>query len=43
MCKFTLNSTCSDSTGISLSYVVFGCEPTLHLEHTVHAVTDGPV
>ena len=43
MCEFALNSTCSASTGISPAYVVFGHEPTLPLEHAVHAVTDGPV
>ena len=29
--------------GISLAYVVFGREPTLPLEYTVHVVTDGPI
>ena len=43
MCEFALNSTCSASTGISPAYVLFGHEPTLPLEHAVHAVTDGPV
>ena len=42
-CEFALNSICSASTGISPAYVLFGCEPTLPLEHAVHAVTDGPV
>ena len=43
MCEFALNSTHSASTGISPAYVLFGCEPTLPLEHAVHTVTDGPV
>ena len=43
MCEFALNSTHSASIGISPAYVMFGCKPTLPLEHAVRAVTDGPV
>ena len=43
MCKFALNYTYSASTGISPAYIVFSHEPTLPLEHAVHAVADGPV
>ena len=43
MYEFALNSTYSASTGISPAYVLFGCEPTLPIEHAVLAITDGPV
>ena len=43
MCEFVLNSTHSTSNGVSPAYVVFSREPSLPLEHKVHAVTDGPV
>ena len=43
MCEFALNSTHSASTGISPAYVLFGHDPTLPLEHAVHAATDRPV
>ena len=43
MYEFALNSTHSASTGSSPAYIVFDHEPTLPLEHTAHAVIDGPV
>ena len=43
MYEFALNSIHSAFTGLSTAYVVFGREPSLPLEHTVHAVTDGPI
>ena len=43
MYEFALNSIYSALTGISPAYVVYGHEPTLPLENSAHAVTDGPV
>ena len=40
MCEFALNSTCSTSTGINPTYVVFSFEPTFPLEYAVRTVTD---
>ena len=38
--EFALNSTCSASTGHSPSFVLYGREPVLPFEHTVHALVD---
>ena len=43
MCEFALNFTRSASTGISATYIVFGHDPTLPLNHAVYAVTNWPV
>ena len=43
MCEFALNSIHSGATGISPTYVVFVCEPTLALDYAMYAVTNGPV
>ena len=43
LCKFTLNSTKSASTGYTPAMVLYGLEPVLPVEHAVCDVTDGPV
>ena len=43
ICEFAFKSICSNSTGSSLTYLVFGCELTLPLKYAVHAVADRPV
>ena len=43
LCKFTLNSTKSASTGYTPAMVLYGREPVLPVEHAVCDVTDGLV